>query len=194
MADFEIENQYVGKIIAGVDEAGRGPLAGSVVAAAVIVDRNKIIEGIRDSKQVSKKKREILYESISQYYCYGVGIVSPEEIDQINILEATKKACNLAVESLSDRPDIVIVDGNMKFYDSRYNSFIKGDDKSVSIAAASIIAKVTRDRIMEALSSKHAAYDWHKNSGYVTKYHLEAIKQHGITIHHRKSFAPIKWL
>jgi len=120
MADFEIEDQYFSSIIAGVDEAGRGPLAGPVVAAAVIVDRNKIIEGIRDSKKISKKKREILYESISKHYCYGVGIVSPEEIDQINILEATKKACNLAVEALSDRPDIVIVDGNLKFHDSRY--------------------------------------------------------------------------
>jgi ribonuclease HII len=194
MADFEIEDQYCGNIIAGVDEAGRGPLAGPVVAAAVIVDRNKIIEGIRDSKKISKKKREILYESISKHYRYGVGIVSPEEIDEINILEATKKACNLAVEALSYRPDIVIVDGNMKFSDSRYHSFIKGDDKSISIAAASIIAKVTRDRIMEALSREHAAYDWHKNSGYGTKHHLEAINQHGVTVHHRKSFAPIKYL
>ena len=194
MADFEIEDQYLGSIIAGVDEAGRGPLAGPVVAAAVIVDRNKIIEGIRDSKKISKKKREILYEAISEHYCYGVGIVSPEEIDEINILEATKKACNLAVEALSDRPDIVIVDGNMKFSDSRYHSFIKGDDKSISIAAASIIAKVTRDRIMEGLSHQYAAYDWHKNFGYGTKHHLEAINQHGITIYHRKSFAPIKWL
>jgi ribonuclease HII len=194
MADFEIENQYFGKIIAGVDEAGRGPLAGPVVAAAVIVDQTKLIPGIRDSKKIAKKKRETLYEFITENYCYGVGIVSPEEIDEINILEATIKACCLAVESLKERPEIVLVDGNMKFSDSRFNSFIKGDDKSVSIAAASIIAKVTRDRIMSNLACEYAAYDWQKNSGYGTKHHLEAIAVHGATAHHRKSFAPIKWL
>ncbi len=194
MVNFEIEYEYRGSVIAGVDEAGRGPLAGPVVAAAVIVDQTIIIDGIRDSKKIAKRKRESLYELITEHYCFGVGIVSPKEIDQINILEATKKACCLAVGNLSSRPGIVIVDGNMKFDGSRYVSIIKGDDKSISIAAASIIAKVTRDRMMEKLSQEYPAYDWHKNSGYGTKQHLEAITNHGITMHHRKSFAPIKWL
>lgn len=194
MADFEIEKTYNGKIIAGVDEAGRGPLAGAVVAAAVIVNTDKFIEGIRDSKKISKIKREKLYEFIVNNYQYGVGIVSPEEIDKINILEATKKACCLAVDSLKTNPEIVLVDGNMKFADPRYHSIIKGDDKSTSIAAASIVAKVTRDRIMHSLSLEYPAYDWHKNSGYGTKYHLEAIIKEGITSYHRKSFAPIKYM
>ena len=188
MPDLSFENQYVGKIIAGVDEAGRGPLAGPVVAAAVILDRAIIIPGIKDSKKLSKKKREELFEQITTHYQYSVGIIAPEEIDRINILEATKKACNLAVDSLQNKPDIVLVDGNMKFNDTRYVSIIKGDDKSISIAAASIIAKVTRDRIMEELSAQFSAYKWHKNSGYGTKEHLEAIRTHGITEHHRKSF------
>lgn len=194
MVDFEIENQYKGKIIAGVDEAGRGPLAGPVVAAAVIVDQSNYIKGIQDSKKIPKKKRQDLYDFITEYYYYGVGIVSPEEIDKINILEATKKACCIAVDSLENNPEIVIVDGNMKFSDARFKSIIKGDDKSYSIAAASIIAKVTRDRLMESLALDYPDYDWHKNSGYGTKYHLEAIQKHGITIHHRKSFAPIKYI
>lgn len=194
MVDFEIENQYKNRIIAGVDEAGRGPLAGPVVAAAVIVDQTNYIEGVQDSKKLSKQKRLELYELITKNYCYGVGIISPTEIDQINILEATKKACCMAVDALKIKPEIVIVDGNMKFLDTRYKSIVKGDDKSYSIAAASIIAKETRDRLMCLLGQEHPFYDWHKNSGYGTKYHLEAIKKHGITAHHRKSFAPIKYI
>ena len=192
MISFEIENQYKSKIVAGVDEAGRGPLSGPVVAAAVIVDQNHYIDGVQDSKKIPQKKRQNLYELITKHYCYGVGIVSPREIDEINILEATKKACCIAVDSLVNNPEVVIVDGNMKFLDRRFNSIIKGDDKSYSIAAASIIAKVTRDRLMESLAIDYPVYDWHTNSGYGTKYHLEAIQKHGITIHHRKSFAPIK--
>ena len=194
MVDFEIENQHENKVIAGVDEAGRGPLAGPVVAAAVIVDQVNYIEGVQDSKKIPKKKRQNLYDLITKHYCYGVGIVSPEEIDEINILEATKKACCMAVDSLENNPEIVFVDGNMKFLDKRFNSIVKGDDKSYSIAAASIIAKVTRDRLMESLALDYPVYDWHKNSGYGTKYHLKAIQKHGITIHHRKSFAPIKYI
>lgn len=192
MVDFEIENQYKGKIIAGVDEAGRGPLAGPVVAAAVIANQSNFIDGIKDSKKIPKKKRQDLYNFITENYCYAIGVVSSEEIDKINILEATKKACLIAVKSLKISPEIVIVDGNMKFSDTRFNSIIKGDDKSYSIAAASIIAKVTRDRLMESLSIDYPVYDWHKNSGYGTKYHLEAIREHGITSQHRKSFAPVR--
>lgn len=192
MVDFEIENKYKGKIIAGVDEAGRGPLAGPVVAAAVIVNQSNFIDGIKDSKKIPKKKRQDLYNFITENYCYAIGVVSSEEIDKINILEATKKACLIAVKSLKISPEIVIVDGNMKFPDTRFNSIVKGDDKSYSIAAASIIAKVTRDRLMASLSIDYPVYDWHKNSGYGTKYHLEAIREHGITSQHRKSFAPVR--
>lgn len=188
MADLEIERSYQGKIIAGVDEAGRGPLSGPVVAAAVIVDQNNIIEGIRDSKKISKKKREVLYEQITSAYKYSVGVVSAAEIDQINILQATIKSCKMAVSALSIAPEIVLVDGNMKFDDARFYSIVKGDDKSLSIAAASIVAKVTRDRLMEELSAEFPDYAWSKNSGYGTKDHLEAIKKFGITKHHRKTF------
>jgi ribonuclease HII len=188
MADLEIEKSYGNVIIAGVDEAGRGPLAGPVVAAAVIVDQQNIIAGIRDSKKISKKKREELYDKITANYRWSVGIISSEEIDEINILEATKKACELAVSSMNVGSEIVLVDGNMKFNDTRFYSIIKGDDKSTSIAAASIVAKVTRDRIMEALSSDFPTYKWYKNSGYGTKDHIDAILQNGRTIHHRKSF------
>ncbi len=188
MANLEIETTYGNVIIAGVDEAGRGPLAGPVVAAAVIVDQQNIIIGIRDSKKISKKKREELYDKITANYRWSVGIISPEEIDRINILEATKKACKLAVSSMKVKSEIVLVDGNMKFDDTRFYSIIKGDDKSMSIAAASIVAKVTRDRIMQELSSDFPTYKWYKNSGYGTKDHMDAILQNGRTIHHRKSF------
>ncbi|PCJ29781.1 MAG: ribonuclease HII [Rickettsiales bacterium] len=188
MTDFSIEDTHPGKIIAGVDEVGRGPLAGPVVTAAVIVDRAVVIEGIKDSKKLSKKKREELFEKISLHYKCSVGIISPAEIDRINILEATKKACQMAVRSLEIEPDIVLVDGNMKFSDERFCSIIKGDDKSVSIAAASIIAKVTRDRMMEELGVEFPEYKWAQNSGYGTKDHIDAIIKHGATPHHRRSF------
>lgn len=188
MADLEIEKQYGDVIIAGVDEAGRGPLAGPVVAAAVIVDQQNIITGIRDSKKIPKKKREELYDKITTNYLWSIGIVSPAEIDEMNILEATKKACRMAVYSMDTRAEQVLVDGNMKFDDKCFHSIIKGDDKSMSIAAASIVAKVTRDRIMEELSQEFSVYQWHKNSGYGTKDHINAILQNGRTMHHRRSF------
>ena len=188
MTDLEIEKSYGNVIIAGVDEAGRGPLAGPVVAAAVIVDQQNIIAGIRDSKKISKKKREELYDKITAHYRWSVGIISSEEIDQINILEATKKACELAVSSMDMGSEIVLVDGNMKFEDQRFLSIIKGDDKSISIAAASIVAKVTRDRLMDNLSDEFPEYKWHQNSGYGTKEHMEAIIKYGQSVYHRKSF------
>jgi ribonuclease HII len=188
MTDLEIEQRFFGKIIAGVDEAGRGPLAGPVVAAAVIVDQNNIIKGIRDSKKLSKKKREDIYHSITSHYIWSVGIVGSDEIDEINILQATIKACRLVVFALKVKADIVLVDGNMKFGDQRFLSIIKGDDKSISIAAASIIAKVTRDRLMNDLSNEFPEYKWHQNAGYGTKEHKEAIIKHGQSVHHRKSF------
>ena len=185
--DLVIESNYQG-IIAGVDEAGRGPLAGPVVAAAVIVDQDNLIEGIKDSKKLSKSKREELYTKITEHYLWAVGVVSPKEIDEINILEATKKACVLAVEGLITEPAVVIVDGNMKFNDHRFVSYIKGDDKSISIAAASIIAKVTRDRMMDLLHTEFPNYNWAKNSGYGTREHISAIKKYGSCVHHRASF------
>jgi ribonuclease HII len=188
MPDLEIEKKFIGKIIAGVDEAGRGPLAGPVVAAAVIVDQDNIIKGIKDSKKLSKKQREDIYHHITSNYLWSVGIVGSSEIDEINILQATRKACLLAVSILEVKADIVLVDGNMKFEDQRFLSIIKGDDKSISIAAASIVAKVTRDRLMDNLSDEFPEYKWHQNSGYGTKEHMEAIIKYGQSVHHRKSF------
>ncbi|HJK85284.1 MAG TPA: ribonuclease HII [Candidatus Megaira endosymbiont of Stentor roeselii] len=185
--NLSIESNYQG-VVAGVDEAGRGPLAGPVVAAAVIIDQNNLIKGIKDSKKLSKNKREELYVKITQNYVWSIGVVEPKEIDEINILEATKKACVLAVEGLIKEPSVVIVDGNMKFSDKRFVSYIKGDDKSISIAAASIIAKVTRDRIMGLLHQEFPYYFWAKNSGYGTKEHISAIEKYGSSIHHRLSF------
>ena len=185
--DLSIESNYQG-VVAGVDEAGRGPLAGPVVAAAVIIDQNNLIKGIKDSKKLSKNKREELYVKITQNYVWSIGVVEPKEIDEINILEATKKACVLAVEGLIKEPSVVIVDGNMKFSDKRFVSYVKGDDKSISIAAASIIAKVTRDRIMGLLHQEFPYYFWAKNSGYGTKEHISAIEKYGSSIHHRLSF------
>lgn len=185
--DLSIESNYQG-VVAGVDEAGRGPLAGPVVAAAVIIDQNNLIEGIKDSKKLSKNKREELYVKITQNYTWSIGVVGPKEIDEINILQATKKACVLAVEGLIKEPSVVIVDGNMKFSDQRFVSYIKGDDRSISIAAASIIAKVTRDRMMELLYQEFPYYFWAKNSGYGTKEHISALEKYGTSIHHRLSF------
>lgn len=184
---FKLEQQYLSPL-AGVDEAGRGPLVGPVVAAAVIIDQTKIIDGIKDSKKLTKKTRELLYNQITQNYIWSVGIVHQDEIDAINILEATRKACITAVENLPLRPATVIVDGNMKFPDPRFISIIKGDNLSLSIAAASIVAKVTRDRLMLEYSAEFPHYMWHKNAGYGTKEHLEAIKLHGISPYHRHSF------
>lgn len=188
--DLKLELEYEGIIVAGVDEAGRGPLAGPVVAAAVILDRSNIPEGIKDSKKLSAGKRESLYKLITGGHIFAVGIVPPDEIDRINILEATKKACTIAVSSLPITPEVVLVDGNMRFEDGRFISIIKGDNKSLSIAAASIIAKVTRDRIMHRLAPEHPNYGWQQNAGYGTKSHLEAIRIHGLSEHHRRSFQP----
>lgn len=188
MTDLEIEKRFIGKIIAGVDEAGRGPLAGPVVAAAVIVDQNNIIKGIKDSKKLSKKQREDIYHHITSNYLWSTCIVGSDEIDEINILQATIKACRLAVSALEAKVDIVLVDGNMRFDDQRFLSIIKGDDKSISIAAASIVAKVTRDKLMNDLSNEFPEYKWHQNAGYGTKEHVEAIIKHGRSVHHRKTF------
>ena len=189
MPSFEIENNYKGKIIAGIDEAGRGPWAGPVVAAAVIINRDyPLPASIDDSKKLSKQVRELLYKQITENYIWGVGIISAAEIDQINILQATIKACIIATAKLSTMPGIVLVDGNMKFADPKFKSIVKGDSLSVSIAAASIIAKVYRDKLMAKLAIEFPYYLWQKNAGYGTKEHKEAIKQYGLCQEHRKSF------
>ena len=182
------EKKYHNYIVAGIDEAGRGPIAGPVVASAVIIDNANIIVGIKDSKKLSKKKRELLYEQITSNYVWATAIISHTEIDEINILEATKKACSIAAANLNIEPEIVLVDGNMQFKDERFVSIINGDNLSLSIAAASIVAKVTRDRLMLDLSAEFPQYLWHKNSGYGTKEHIEAINTYGLSPCHRRSF------
>lgn len=178
------------KRIAGVDEAGRGPLAGPVVAAAVIFDEQTIIPKVNDSKKLTEKVREVLYdEIINSSISYGIGIVHQAEIDEINILQATLKAMQLAVTGLKVIPDLILIDGNKSFNSKILTkTIVKGDAKSFSIAAASILAKVTRDRIMREASIKHPEYLWSKNKGYGTREHIEAIKKYGATELHRKSF------
>jgi ribonuclease HII len=186
--NLDIERSYIGEVVAGIDEAGRGPLAGPVVAAAVIIDQSNIVPGIDDSKKLSQIKRDWLYQHIIENYQYSVAVIQPQEIDEINILQATIKACILAERNLHITPNIVLVDGNMKFSDPRFISIVKGDAKSISIAAASIIAKVTRDRLMEELHHNYPMYNWRTNKGYGTKEHIDAIMRYGRTIHHRESF------
>ena len=193
MADLSIENSHSG-VICGVDEAGRGPLVGPVVAAAVILDMDNIPEGINDSKKLSLKKREKLFTEINLTAKVAVGIASIEEIDSINILWASMLAMQRAVCSLGVTPDMALIDGNRtpKELPCDAIAVIKGDSKSLSIAAASIIAKVTRDNLICELAKEFPAYGWERNSGYGTKEHKDAMTKHGITKYHRKSFAPVK--
>ena len=190
----EIENDLYLKgatKICGIDEAGRGPLAGPVVVAAVILPKDSMIEGVNDSKKVSEKKREKLYDEItSSAITWGVGIIDQKEIDDLNILNATKKGLTAAVAGLTERPDIILVDAltGIDTLGIPYQSIIKGDAKSYSIAAASIIAKVTRDRIMRQWDEIYPEYGFEKHKGYGTKAHIEVIKNNGICPIHRKSF------
>lgn len=183
------------KYICGIDEAGRGPLAGPVVIGAVVMPRESKLEFMNDSKKVTAKRRDILYDEIvSSAIAYGVGIISQEEIDEINILNATKKGLHVAlgqvIEKLNTKPDIVLVDAlrEIDTYGITYESIIKGDATCYSISAASIIAKVTRDRIMEEWDKIYPMYGFSKHKGYGTKAHIEAIKQYGPCPLHRKSF------
>lgn len=184
------------KTFAGVDEVGRGCLAGPVVAAAVVLDPKHIPAGINDSKKLTPQQREVLSAQIistaKNYYVSAVGV---EEIDQINILQASKKAMHLACCNLINAPAIILVDGIYKPIDSKNYVCIKnGDALSTSIAAASIIAKVARDKIMTTLHTEYPKYNWQHNKGYGTKEHVAQIIKHGTTPHHRKSFNPIKTL
>jgi len=191
--DLEIENDLWSRgirKIAGVDEAGRGPLAGPVVAAAVIFPENLIINGVDDSKKLSPKKREMLYDLIvEKAISVGVGIVSHEVIDRVNIMNATLLAMNRALRNLRVSPDYVIVDGNFfKNAEYKVQNIVDGDARSFTIAAASIIAKVTRDRLMIEFDGKFPQYGFAKHKGYGTFQHIEAIKKYGLTEIHRRSF------
>lgn len=184
------------RFIAGVDEAGRGPLAGPVCAAAVILPEDAVIEGINDSKKLSEKKREALFEVIKNTaIAYAVEFAAPEVIDDINIKQATSLAMHKAVDALAQRPDYVIIDGNDKIaYDIPYEYIVKGDAKSQTIAAASILAKVSRDRLMKELDKKYPMYGLAKHKGYGTKDHIAAIREYGVSEIHRKSFMTAKVL
>lgn len=179
------------KNIVGIDEAGRGPLAGPVVVGAVIMKPESFIEGVNDSKKISEKKRERLYEQITEEaIAWSVGIVDQKEIDEINILNATKKALKMAIMNLQVKPERIVVDA-LEHIDTcgiPYTSIIKGDAKVYSISAASIIAKVTRDRMMREYDEIYPQYGFSKHKGYGTANHIAAIKEHGPCILHRKSF------
>ena len=179
--------------IAGVDEAGRGPLAGPVVAAAVVLDLASVPEGLNDSKLLTAKKRSALFEMILTCAEVGVGLASVAEIDEFNILRASHLAMNRAIAELDVAPDHVLIDGNLVPRDLTLSAtaVVKGDSLSLSIAAASIVAKTRRDAIMWDLAQQYPGYGWERNQGYPTKCHKEALRNLGVTPHHRRSFKPV---
>lgn len=190
---WDIENTLFAEdydIIAGVDEAGRGPLAGDVYAAAVILPKNLIIEGLNDSKKISEKKRDMLYDVIKEKaVAWAVATASVDEIDEYNIRNATYIAMNRALSDLKTKIDYVLVDGDcIKDCEYPYSCVIKGDSKSASISAASILAKVTRDRYMLSLAEKYPQYQFEKHKGYGTALHIEMLKKYGASPVHRKTF------
>ena len=190
----EYEEKYSNlDYICGVDEVGRGPLVGPVVASAVILPKNYYIEGLTDSKKLSKKKRESFFEIINKdALAIGVGVVDNKKIDEINILEASRLAMKIAVNNLKIKPDVILTDAMKLDIGIPEEDIIKGDLKSITISAASVIAKVTRDKMMEELHEKYPMYNFIKNNGYPTKEHVEAIKKYGIIEEHRKTFNPIR--
>ena len=184
---FDMGMQYV----CGIDEAGRGPLAGPVVVASVMLPENSMIEGVNDSKKITESKREKLYDVIlDEAISYGIGIIYQDEIDEINILQATKKGLHEAVANMEIKPNVILVDAltGIDTLGIPYKSIIKGDAKSYSIGAASIIAKVTRDRIMREWDKVYPEYGFAGHKGYGTAKHIEAIKKYGLTPIHRRSF------
>ncbi|MEH0698838.1 ribonuclease HII [Vibrio owensii] len=189
---FEYPQGY--RLVAGVDEVGRGPLVGDVVTAAVILDPNNPIEGLNDSKKLSEKKRLALLPEIKEKaLAWAVGRCSPEEIDELNILQATMVAMQRAIAGLKVQPDLALIDGNrcpQLPMDSQ--AVVKGDLRVAEISAASIIAKVVRDQEMEELDKQYPQFGFAKHKGYPTKAHFEAIEQHGVISEHRKSFKPVK--
>ena len=187
--DYEIKAREQGyQFVAGVDEAGRGPLAGPVVAAAMVLPMDVILEGLDDSKKLSPAKRDELFPKI-QKMIHGIAVVSPEVIDEINILQAARLAMKQAVEKLSSVPDLLLIDGNQKIDSSIEQwAIVKGDAKSISIAAASVLAKVTRDLIMEDYHRLYPQYEFARHKGYGTKLHRDLIAEHGPCPIHRRTF------
>ena len=190
----EYEEKYSNlDYICGVDEVGRGPLVGPVVACAVILPKNYYIEGLTDSKKLSKKKRESFFEIINKdALAIGIGVIDNQKIDEINILEASRLAMKIAVNNLKIKPNVILTDAMKLDMGIDEEDIIKGDLKSITISAASVVAKVTRDKMMEELHNKYPMYNFIKNNGYPTKEHIEAIKKYGIIEEHRKTFSPIK--
>jgi len=194
--NFELEQAALSRgafRIAGVDEVGRGPLCGPVTAAAVILNPDDIPEGLNDSKKMTAKKRDALYDEILAKADCCIAHATVQEIDEINILRASHLAMTRAIAGLTKAPDHILIDGNMipNGLTTSAEAVVKGDGRSLSIAAASIIAKVARDRIMGDLAIEFPGYGWEKNAGYGTKQHLEALRALGVTPHHRRSFKPI---
>lgn len=191
--DFSFESNCKLLPVCGVDEAGRGPWAGPVVASAVILNPRNIPEGLNDSKKLTAKRRDALFEQICQVASVGVGQATVQEIDELNILNATYLAMRRAIADLPTPPQYALIDGNRIPPDLTCDAeaIVKGDGRSVSIAAASIIAKVTRDRIMVTLSQQFPGYGWESNAGYGVKAHQEGLNCLGVTPHHRVSFKPI---
>lgn len=187
--DFD-KNLRNGRVICGVDEAGRGPLAGDVYAAAVIFDEDTVIEGINDSKKLSEKKREMLFDLIiEKAKAYSIATASIEEIEEINILNAAMLAMKRAIEGLEIKPELALIDGNKSpEIQIETETVVKGDAKSQSIAAASILAKVARDRYMKEIDEKYPQYQFSRHKGYGTKLHYEMIERYGISPVHRPSF------
>ncbi len=194
--DFTFEQSAIDAghtLIAGVDEVGRGPLCGPVTAAAVILDPQNIPAGLNDSKKLTAKRREVLYDLLLECATVSVAHATVAEIDELNILRASHLAMERAVAGLPKTPDHVLIDGNLipKGLTISAQAVVKGDGKSVSIAAASIMAKTVRDRIMVDLAQQYPGYGWEKNAGYPTAVHLESLQKLGVTPHHRRSFKPV---
>ncbi|MDD3048526.1 MAG: ribonuclease HII [Bacilli bacterium] len=193
---YQYENELYKKgikYIAGVDEVGRGPLVGPVVTACVVLPNNFVLEGLNDSKKLSEKKRDIYYDIImKEALGIGIGIVDEKEIDRINILQASKKAMIEAINNVSCKIDHVLIDAMKLDINIPSTSIIKGDSKSITIAAASVIAKVTRDKMMYELDKEYPMYGFAKHKGYPTKFHLAAIKKHGILDNYRMTYGPVK--
>ncbi len=193
---YQYERELIDKkitLIAGVDEVGRGPLVGPVVTAAVILPLNYELEGLTDSKKLTEKKRNIFYDIIMHdAISVSIGMMDSKVIDEVNIYEATKLAMKEAINGLAIKPEHVLIDAMPLDIDIPHTSIIKGDAKSLSIAAASVIAKVTRDRMMYELDQKYPMYNYKKNKGYPTKEHIEAINKYGIIDGYRKTYGPVK--
>ena len=195
---YEYENELYDKgvnYIGGVDEVGRGPLIGPVVASCVVLPKGFVLEGLTDSKKLSEKKRDKFYDYIVEHaLAYGIGVVSPEEIDEINIYEASRKAMLIAISKVREQINLehVLIDAMPINIDIPTTSIIKGDAKSISIAAASVVAKVTRDKMMYELDEKYPMYGFASHKGYPTKKHIEAIHKYGLIEGYRKTYGPVK--